>query len=354
MTKQHLNKVWKDNPEHIRRYYDNLDTNEKLCREVEYIIKTKIKKAEIEVAQVSSRAKTLESFCEKIYRKNYNHPFDEISDFAGVRIVYLYSENRQNIEAIIEQEFDIVEKIDKSLTDEDKFGYDALHYLVKIRNNHAGARYDELKNKACEIQVRTILQDAWALVAHHLSYKQESDVPKELRRKLNALSGLFETADDQFQNIRNARRLYQSEVREAISSGYDLPDQEEANIDSLETYLASKFPGRNHNGRDGIAELLQALKSQGYSTLSDINSMIEASIEAVYAQESKYPPSKINDEFDNDEISETQYSTVGLLRTALVFMSEDYLRKLFSNERFEQVQEFRHLIKRKTKGTLSF
>jgi len=181
LTSEYLNEAWEKHPDYVRRFYDNFELNKKLCDEVEYTLSTEIQKEEIEIAQITSRAKTLESFCEKISRKSYSNPFDEITDFSGVRVVYLYSIHKNQIEKIIEREFEVIEKVDKVLVDDNVFGYGALHYLIKIKNTHAGARYEELKNKVCEIQVRTILQDAWAVVAHHLSYKQESDVPKELR-----------------------------------------------------------------------------------------------------------------------------------------------------------------------------
>ncbi|MFA5017674.1 MAG: hypothetical protein WC504_09020 [Methylobacter sp.] len=126
MTEEHLNKVWENNPEYIRRFYDNLEINEKLCNEVKYILSLGLKRENIEVAQVSARAKTLKSFCEKISRKSYKNPFDNITDFAGVRVVYLYSTNRKQIESIIEREFEVTEKVDKVLTDDDKFGYGTL------------------------------------------------------------------------------------------------------------------------------------------------------------------------------------------------------------------------------------
>lgn len=339
MLQQYLSKVWNENPSYIRRYYDNLKTNEKLCQEVSYILSVEIEKAKIEIAQISSRTKSLESFCEKISRKGYQNPFNDVTDFAGVRVVYLYSASRPYIERIIEREFEIVEKVDKNISDEDRFGYGALHYIVKIRNSHAGARYDELKNMICEIQVRTILQDAWALVAHHLSYKQESDAPQELRRKLNALSGLFETADDQFETIRNFRRTYQDKLQKTILTGNSLNNIEEANIDSLEAYLKSRFPERDHHGRNGVAELLDDLKNHELMTLSDIDTMINAVIDAVLAEEAKYPPS-------NEDQVEALYSTIGLVRTALVFTSEEYLKNTFGNKRITQIKEFKHLIKK--------
>lgn len=132
MSSQHLNKVWEEHPEYIRRFYENIETNQNLCQEVAYMLSTEIQNAGIEIAHVSSRAKTLESFCEKISRKSYKQPFDEITDFAGVRVVYLYSTHRPHIEHIIEREFEVIERLDKTLADEEKFGYGALHYQIKI------------------------------------------------------------------------------------------------------------------------------------------------------------------------------------------------------------------------------
>jgi ppGpp synthetase/RelA/SpoT-type nucleotidyltranferase len=331
VSDQNLDEVWEKHPNYIRRFYDNFEDNKKLCKEVEYILSAEITKKKIEIAQVTSRAKTLESFCEKLTRKAYNNPFDEITDFSGVRVVYLYSNDKVQIENIIEKEFDVVEKVDKVLVDDNVFGYGALHYLVKIKNTHAGARYDDLKNKVCEIQVRTILQDAWAVIAHHLSYKQESDVPKKLRRKLNALSGLFETADDQFQNIRDSRESYQKNSQKSISSGKDLP-KEETDLDKFGVFLKSKFPARNIS--DGASELLNDLKEYGYKSLFDIDKLLNNTLEAAEACEKDNPPAN----------KDRRFSVIGIVRTALVLASEEYEKKLFGKNN-KLHPKFRHLIK---------
>ena len=205
MESSFLDKTWKENPNLIRRYHDRLEIHERLCDEIKYILDKRISTSAIEIGHITSRVKSLSSFCEKTNRKKYSNPIEEITDLSGVRVVYLYISDKEKLEKIIESEFLIVEKVD-NIKDQDVelFGYGALHYIVSLREHHAGARYEDLKTACCEIQIRTILQDAWAIVAHHLSYKQESDIPKELRRKLNALSGLFETADDQFEAINLA------------------------------------------------------------------------------------------------------------------------------------------------------
>jgi len=95
---------------------------------------------------------------------------------------------------------------------------------------------------SCEVQVRTVLQDAWAIIDHHLVYKNEASVPKALRRKLNSLAGLFETADDQFQQIRHQREDYLEEMRDSSTSTEDFLAHE-VNMDSVSEYLMWKLPG---------------------------------------------------------------------------------------------------------------
>jgi len=83
-----LDKVWKDRPETIRKYYSLLPLHERLCNEVHYILEAKLTASDIETAHITSRAKTLPSFCEKIERKSYTTPFQQITDFSGVRVVF--------------------------------------------------------------------------------------------------------------------------------------------------------------------------------------------------------------------------------------------------------------------------
>jgi len=336
--KDYLDVVWRDHPEHIRRYYDLLPLNEKLCGEVVYLLKHILKNESVEYAHVTSRAKTLPSFCEKLNRKSYENPFSEITDLAGVRIVYLYASDIQRIETLIEREFEVVEKINKIQGQgSEKFGYSAFHYLVKIKTKQSGIRYEELKPLLCEIQVRTILQDAWALVAHHLSYKQEADIPQELRRKLNALSGLFETADDQFENIRHARIIYRDKVANEIKASPGVSLNEKINLDNLSAYVQWKFPDREEMDMENLSGLLSELKELGYQRMNQIDNVIEQTKDAVLLYEKEYPP---RDEYDDHF---TTYGGVGMIRVALKFARKDY--RCHTPDFARKTQKYRHLLK---------
>jgi ppGpp synthetase/RelA/SpoT-type nucleotidyltranferase len=262
---------WVSHPHLIRSFLEFRPRYEELCREVAYILRKRINSNEIEVSAVTYRAKTLSSFLKKNERKTYSAPFDEITDLAGVRVVCLYLPDIVAIEQIIREEFVVSEKVDK-LTEKasDQFGYGAIHFVVKLGSASKGARYDDLKDLSCEIQVRTVLQDAWAIIDHHLVYKKESAVPKRLQRKLNSLAGLFETADDQFQRLREERGEYVQEVRESQNQ----PEQflaTEINFDSLKEYLLWKYPGEPTAASSAqLGSILETLQRAGLQELSDL------------------------------------------------------------------------------------
>jgi putative GTP pyrophosphokinase len=274
-VEKELESVWHSNPETIRQFLEQRPDYEQLCAEIAYILRKRLSQADIEISTVTNRAKTLKSFLEKITRKEYSKPFIDITDFAGVRVVYLYEQDLNKIESIIKKEFTIIEKVDKlNEKGSDRFGYGAIHYIIKLGKNSSGARYDDLKNLLCEIQVRTVLQDAWAIIDHHLVYKRESDIPSNLQRKLNSLAGLFETADNQFEAIRQEREKYLGELDESIESESFLTN--ELNLDTFTAYIKWKFPDNDSEYFKGqVNAVYTEISKAGMKDLTEIDKIIE-------------------------------------------------------------------------------
>ena len=277
MKDNFIKKYWQENPFVIKEFTENLSMYKQLCFEIEFYVRNLLDKNKIRYASVTSRAKTLNSFIEKTERKKYKNLFEEITDFAGVRIVALYKDEISSIEKLIEKEFEIIEKIDRSNDLEaDYFGYEAIHYVLKLGENCKGVRYDNLKKINCEVQVRTILQDAWAIVAHHITYKKEKDIPQALMRKLNRLVGLFETADEQFVSIKNERKKYIDSIELNPSKVLE----EEINLDSLTEYLKYKFPELRIGDYD--LERIPAAKSfNKYKKIKELDNIINNSEKAI-------------------------------------------------------------------------
>jgi len=54
-----------------------------------------------------------------------------------------------------------------------EFGYESIHVLVRVPDEVAQQLCPHLERNVIEIQLRTILQEAWAEVEHELVYKAE-------------------------------------------------------------------------------------------------------------------------------------------------------------------------------------
>ena len=206
---------------------------------------------------VSHRIKEFDSYSEKIDRKKYDNPVEQIEDFCGIRVICFYHSDLERIEKVILEEFDVLESIDKTANIEpDRFGYRSNHYIVKIKKEWASApNYRGLENYKAEIQVRTILMHAWADIEHKLSYKKQEQIPTEFRRKLYQLSALLEIADSQFQNLKNEQEILKKSLVKEKKGVKVFDFTTELNLDSIQAYLDFVSPDREKK-KDSTAKLL--------------------------------------------------------------------------------------------------
>ena len=68
-----------------------------------------------------------------------------------------------------------------------------------------------------ELQIRTIIQDAWSVLDHKIKYKKS--IPLSLKRRINRLSALFEIADDEFLRIKEEISMEEKRINERIKKG---------------------------------------------------------------------------------------------------------------------------------------
>lgn len=176
----------------------------------------------IRVHSVTCRAKKSDSLRDKLSRPGKHYEaLTEVTDLAGVRIITFFSDDVDAIGTIIEREFTIIEdeSIDKrKALDPDRFGYLSLHYVCMLADKRADlAEYAPYRPYKCEIQVRSILQHAWAEIEHDLGYKAAQGIPRHIRRRFSRLAGLLETADEDFMRIRDELAAYSSSVKKEIA-----------------------------------------------------------------------------------------------------------------------------------------
>ena len=174
---------------------------------------------------IESRTKEIASFQEKIDRpgKKYENPLKELSDLSAIRVIIYYNDDIKKVENILRKEFKIyeAESIDKSeelLPNE--FGYLSSHLVVSLKEPRSIlAEWQPLYQLKAEVQIRTVLQHAWASISHALQYKRRTDIPQQLRRKLFLLAGLFELADEQFVDMRNQHQVFAAKITGELKKG---------------------------------------------------------------------------------------------------------------------------------------
>jgi putative GTP pyrophosphokinase len=205
----------------------------------------------------------------------YPEPLKQITDLAGVRIIAYFPGTLADIDHLLDDEFDIVERFNKGeeLIEEERFEYQSIHYLVRIKPDRARlAEYGRFADAVAEVQVRTILQHAWAEIEHDIQYKSSTAIPTEIRRRFMALAGMLEIADREFQAIDDQDRALADKTRGMVSRG-DLGGVE-ITPDALKLFLDKKL---GSDGRisdwsyDWNARLLKRL---GFRDLKQVETAI--------------------------------------------------------------------------------
>ena len=165
-----------------------------------------------EVTKIEGRIKEREECVKKFHRKYQNRlesseqPYqikDYLSDLIGIRIICLYEDQIVIVSNILKRYFKIIEVTDKISAvenTESSFGYKGLHMDLCLRSQVAAQT--KQANYPFEVQIRSLIQDAWSVLDHKIKYKKS--IPNDLKRRINLLSALFELADREFKEIRNA------------------------------------------------------------------------------------------------------------------------------------------------------
>lgn len=295
----------------IKKHYDkNISNYRSLAENVQKALTKFLIENGISFLSVSYRIKEFNSYFEKIERKAYENPFDQIEDFCGLRIICFYPADLKRIAEVIHKEFEVIESIDKSSKLEpDRFGYRSNHYIVKIRKEWSNApNYRGLEKLKMEIQVRTILMHSWADIEHKLAYKKKEQIPEQFRRKLYQLSALLEIADGQFQELKNEKERFKESLIVNKNGKKTFDFNLELNLDSLQAYLDFTFPNRSKMD-ERTRELLDELIEFNLS-LKEFEKMRIKSIPIIDDLEKKMAPRK--------------WAQVGIVRAILDVYCDSY------------------------------
>lgn len=177
------------------------------------------------VNNIEQRTKTEQSLADKLRRKgeSYQDPLAEVGDLSGLRVITYLPSDRVRVGELIEQEFVVDPERspgESAPSDPARFGYESAHYVVAVTQDRAALTdWADFADLVAEIQVRTVLQHAWAAISHKVDYKTEAEVPPEVRRQLFRLSALLELADQEFQTIQEAAPEAEARAEDKVRAG---------------------------------------------------------------------------------------------------------------------------------------
>lgn len=268
-------------------YIKNRPIYKRLANKVESFLIEFFDMHNIGYHMVTSRAKDIESVRDKAKSPKYKDPINEIQDFSGVRIITYVEDEVEVIRKVIEANFDIDEANSSNKSDAlgvDKVGYQSVHYVAKLKEDRLNLpEYKQYAGKCFEIQIRTILQHAWAEIEHDRNYKFSGKLPNDLNRRFKILAGVLELADKEFNGISNEIDKISASVDEGTKSGnLEIP----LSSTTLTQFLLNRFdllikelgvPSHDQNG-----VLIEELNAFGIMTLSQLDAIIPKDIENYY------------------------------------------------------------------------
>ena len=211
--------------------------------------------------QVNKRAKQPGSLRKKLQQRGIEATMtleNDIKDLAGCRMIfYTNSEVTRFINSgIIDQNFEVLEvKLHHPRRDAEDAAelYISNHYLVSLRPERTALpEYARFAGMRCEIQIQTILNHAWAEMAHDTIYKAptlgdfggrafdgiKSRLQKVARKYLVPAGYEFQKIAHDFQRLIDGKALFDGDALEAIVEAVDNNVRAEA----IETFAENVLP----------------------------------------------------------------------------------------------------------------
>ena len=220
-------------------------------------------------------------------------------DLVRVRVLLRFPEDVLKVEELVKSEFENDPKRSvpsSQLEDPFRFGYPAVVYILALNDSRSRLReWAKYKDLTFRLELRTLLQEAWATISPRVNQTVGSISEKKLTRELVLLSSLLEKADEGFLNLR---RVIKDEALLVPPSANkqtqpDTPEAEKLFTDE-ELYMLFRddaallgrwnalaieagFPEFTPSAeylRESFAHLCNILRESGINTLSEVRKFL--------------------------------------------------------------------------------
>lgn len=267
----------------IEQWYNiNLARYQRLTSLLQSTLDNLLKLHNANFISVTARTKELSIFLKKATSSKYQKPTEEIFDISAARIICPVTSDVIKITDIINQSFKIIPEhtIDKG--EElgiDRIGYQSRHFVCEFTTERCALpEFNDYSGMRFEIQLRTIIQHAWAEFNHDRNYKFSGLLPAPIRRRINIIAGILELVDREFDNLSDEIDNYRHEVSVRTKEG-DL--NIEINSFSLRNYLSffidkMDVPGIEDYDSTTLERAINELTLMGFTELQDLSELLNA------------------------------------------------------------------------------
>ncbi|MDF2823844.1 MAG: hypothetical protein K0R68_1252, partial [Mycobacterium sp.] len=223
--------------------------------------------AGINYLSAAARTKTVASFAAKADRsvdgqRLYSDPLTEITDQIGLRVITYLRDDVAAVANLLADGMRLLDDRDMGLetASAGRWGYASRHLLVAV----------EGEQQPASVQVRTVLQHAWAEFEHDVRYKgsvPDGDAP-DLDRRFTLAAGLLELADREFSAIRERLRS---------TAPPEPPPSEDPRIVTpvLATFLGNRFPEAGWSRTEHYSWISGLLLELGIDSLDELEAVLD-------------------------------------------------------------------------------
>ncbi|GAA2141715.1 bifunctional ribonuclease/(p)ppGpp synthase [Nocardioides koreensis] len=286
--------------EAVRDYAAQHATLREAADQAVALVQTILDDAGINYLSVTGRAKSVASFATKAARTvdgvlAFPDPLRDITDVIGVRVItYVHSDVAAVAELLRDQ---VVLHDDRDMgretASQGRFGYASRHLLIGLDAvRESQPAYELLRGRSAQVQIRTVLQHAWAEFEHDIRYKgtiPDEHVP-DFDRRFTLAAGLLELADREFSTIRDR-------LQQGMTSTPAEPEDDDPRISprELAAFLAGQYADAGWSRTDHYAWISGLLLELGITSLEELGEALR-SIDTAALNERmgyRYPPGAV-------------------------------------------------------------
>lgn len=263
------------------------------------MVTTLLDDAGINYLSVAGRTKSVASFAAKAARivdgkAVYDDPLQQITDQIGVRVITYLMDDVHAVAELLSDQFVVLADRDMGLetASQGRFGYNSRHLLITLDPDlPVPPSHAALRGHTAQVQIRTVLQHAWAEFEHDIRYK--GSIPAEhasdLDRRFTLAAGLLELADREF-----------SMIRDQLQESLPVPDDDggddpRISPTELAAFLSGRYTDAGWSRTDHYAWIDGLLLELGITSVAELSDLVhDIDDEAITERMGyKYPPGAV-------------------------------------------------------------